>query len=191
MSPVEMSPVEMLEASCKLAARQVAAAADHADQATPCEGWNVEMLVGHMVAALEGNTAILGGPNSGANPFDPQPIAGADMVSRFEKASADTVAAAAALEMDAMMSHPASEDPMPVAAALMFPTFDQYVHSWDLAQVTGLAGDYPEPLHGAIAAWCQQAFAGDRQPGIVGPAVDAPHGATPMQQLAAFLGRSS
>jgi len=83
-----------------------------------------------------------------------------------------------------------ANNPVSVADALMFPTFDVFIHSWDLAQVTGLEGVYPDDLTSAVAAWCHQVFDDRRRgDGIVTHAVAPPANATQMDELVAFLGR--
>lgn len=187
-----MNEVELLTQACQLAERQVAAAVDTPTAQTACRDFTATQLVSHMVAALDFNVAILTGTPSDANPFDAAPVAPGEMLAEYQRASSALVAAASADgALENMVQHPASPDPIPTSAAIMFPTFDMYVHSWDLEQATGLAGDYPAELHGVVDGWCQQVFAGERQPGVVDPAVDAPANATPIQTLAAFLGRPS
>lgn len=186
-----MNPIEALTTACELARKQVALAVNNPGAPTPCSEFNAAQLVGHMIAAVDGNSSIFGGQSDGLNPFDPPTYPADEFVSRFDKATTNLLAAVSVEgKMDEMVAHPASPEPMPAAAAMAFPTFDMYVHSWDLAQANDDPGEFPAELHEIVNGFCQQAFAGERAPGIVDPAVPAPEGATPIQELAAFLGRS-
>jgi uncharacterized protein (TIGR03086 family) len=184
-----MNPTEALTTACDLAAVQVEAAANTPGAQTACADFNAQQLVSHMVAALEFNTALVSGEASDANPFDSAQLPEAEMVSRYKAAADALIAAATSASPDTMVNHPASPEPMPLAAALKFPTFDMYVHSWDLSRATGVEGEYPQDLHAEVSAWCHQVFAGERTPGVVNGAVPAPANATDIQELAAFLGR--
>ncbi len=186
-----MNPIENLAAACDLAQAQVALAANNPEAATPCTEFSAAQLVGHMTAALDGNAAMFGGSSDGLDPFDPPTFPADEFVDRFVKAREALVSAVSQPgKLDEMVTHPAAPEPMPVAAALMFPTFDMYVHSWDLAQANNDKADFPADLHEVVSGWCHQVFGGERTPGIVGPPVDAPRGASPIEELAAFLGRT-
>lgn len=187
-----MNPIENLAAACALARTQVELAVQNPEAATPCTEFNAAQLVGHMTAALDGNAAMFGGTTEGLDPFDPPTFPAGEFVERFDKARDALIAAVSQPgKIDEMVAHPAAPEPMPIAAALMFPTFDMYVHSWDLAQANGDDGEYPPALHETVSQWCQHAFAGERTPGILGPVVEAPVGASEMEQLVAFLGRAA
>ena len=184
-----MDAIQMVQRSCELAGRQVAAAATSPAAQTACAKYDASLLVGHMVAALELNTAFLNGAPPASDPFQPDSIDGPQMVSAYEAAVEGLLTAASKPgALDRMVTHPAGE--MPASAMLMFPTFDMYVHSWDLEQATGVEGEYPDDLTGPIADWCQNVFSGDRNPDIIGEALPAPTGATSMEELVAFLGRA-
>ncbi len=184
-----MNPIEAFDAACDLARAQVELAVKNPTAATPCSEFNVAQLVGHVVAALDGNAAILGGTNDGLDPFDPPSYPADEFLTRFDTARGRLKAAIGDRGLDAMVEHPAAPEPMPVAAAIGFPTFDMYVHAWDLAQANGVASDVPTELHGQVAAFCRQAFTGEAVPGVVEASVEASAGASPMEDLAAFLGR--
>ena len=187
-----MNAIDMLKAACDLAEPQVAAAVENPEAATPCSEWNAGQLISHIVAALDGNTAIITQSQPTADPFNPPPMKPDEFLPGFQRASRGLLAAASKPGMlDKLVTHPASPEPMPVTDALMFPVFDTYVHAWDLSQATGLEAEYPAELHAIVNAFCQNVFAGERQPGIVGPEVPAPSPASAMQELAAFLGRTS
>ena len=187
-----MNPIEALAAACELAGQQVDLAADKPDVATPCVDYTAAQLVGHMVAALDGNSAFFGGETEGLDPFQPPTYPAEEFSSRFVAAKGRLLAAVSKPgALDSLVEHPASPDPIPGAAAIMFPTFDMYVHAWDLAQANGVDFDGEGELFQLVDGFCRQNIGPEaRQPGIVEAPVDPPETATPMQSLAAFLGRS-
>jgi uncharacterized protein (TIGR03086 family) len=70
---------------------------------------------------------------------------------------------------------------------------DQFTHGWDLARATGQPTGLDPGLAVELLGHARQAITGDfRGPdgtAAFGPAVEAPAGAGPADQLAAFLGR--
>jgi len=65
------------------------------------------------------------------------------------------------------------------------------VHGWDLATATGQPYRPPDALVADVGAFARQAIAPSmREAGMFGAPVDAPADATPIEQLAAFTGRS-
>lgn len=70
------------------------------------------------------------------------------------------------------------------------PTHDLTVHAWDLAATAGRDLELPEELRGDLEGLVYNTppeFM--RQPGIFGTAVETPQGASPTEQVMAFLGR--
>ncbi len=187
-----MNPIEALTAACDLAGKQVELAVGNPDAATPCTDFTVAQLVGHMVAALDGNSGMLGGATEGLDPFQPPTYPADEFVSQYAAAKerlVETVSKPGL--MDALVEHPASPEPIPGAAAIMFPTFDMYVHAWDLAQANGTDFAGEGELFEMVNGFCRQNIGAEaRQPGIIEAPVDPPAGATPMESLAAFLGRT-
>jgi uncharacterized protein (TIGR03086 family) len=70
---------------------------------------------------------------------------------------------------------------------------EQFTHGWDLARAIGYSAD----LDPELASWLlslarpaiSDAFRGPDGQAMFGPATEAPAGAGPADQLAAFLGR--
>jgi uncharacterized protein (TIGR03086 family) len=156
------------------------------DRPTPCTEWTVRDLINHFLfTATRLSSATIGEP--GADP-------GEDLVGDD---AAQSVAARlqAAQElwhrpgaMEASCSLQVGE--MPGAMAATISLVDTYVHRWDLARAIG--GD--AELDPELAAAClnfTQGFVTDELRAQVGfnPAVEPPAGATPGEQLVAFLGR--
>jgi uncharacterized protein (TIGR03086 family) len=82
---------------------------------------------------------------------------------------------------------------MPGAAVLGLATTDTFQHTWDLAKATGRSTDIAPELAGALLGQAKQmiqpAFRGDDGVAPFGAEQPCPDGASPADQLAAFLGR--
>ncbi len=184
-----MNPIEMLQRACDQAEAQVAAAAANPQVQTPCTDWNAGQLAAHIVNSLRFNTALMSGVAPTTSPFEAPDIAPDALLQEFKTAAAGLIEAASAPGvLEGTVNHPAGE--MPGAAALMFPTFDTYVHAWDLEQANQLGHEFPADMTAAIDGFCRNVFSGERDPAVVANAVDAPDDADPMGKLGAFLGRS-
>jgi uncharacterized protein (TIGR03086 family) len=74
--------------------------------------------------------------------------------------------------------------------ALDIASFDLLVHAWDLARSTGQSFDPPDEVVAAGRQVAENIVDGIRDSDTFTDAVDAPAGATSMDQLAAYCGRS-
>ena len=154
---------------------------------TPCEGFDVETLLGHMVVGNHRFTAMAQGAPAASVPLEPEPN---DNWSAAFDTSATAVGAAwrnpAALERMA-------ELPMatvPGVVALGMHVVETLVHGWDLATATGQPNEMDADL--CAVAWDNTRSVTDelRGPGgPFGPAVDVPVDASGTARLGAWLGR--
>ncbi|MGI8792524.1 MAG: hypothetical protein ACR2H3_05020 [Acidimicrobiales bacterium] len=72
-----------------------------------------------------------------------------------------------------------------------FLAFDTLVHGWDLASATGQAYDPPADLVAAADAFARQAVSPEMRDGdTFAPEATAPDGASPLERLVAFSGRT-
>jgi uncharacterized protein (TIGR03086 family) len=183
-----MNPTELFAEACSIAQRQVDAAVKTPHNQTGCAEWDATQLVNHLVVVLGMWADIATGQELQYDPFNPPHVLGDDMVSDF-KAAARRAREAFAADgfMQQMFVTPAGE--IPGAAMITFPTSDLYVHSWDLEQATGVAGDYPDELTALSMGFVQQAFADERPPHVVGPLVEVGGSASAHDLLLAFYGR--
>lgn len=179
----------MLTRACALTEKQVVAAQDKQDNQTGCAEWNARQLVNHMVVTLGMWADIITGNEPKHDPFDPPHILGDDIVSDFRNV-AERVVAAFSQDGALEQLHPSPVGELPGAALIAFPTYDVYVHGWDLEQATGLAGEYPEDLTAVAMGFSEQSFTEERPPHVVGPAVEVGPDATAHDRLIAFNGRN-
>lgn len=183
-----MNPIELLTEACAQTERQLEVGRARPEAATGCSEWNVSQLANHMVVALEMWADILSGITPAHDPFDPPHVLGDDMVADF-RAAADRAIAAFSVDgaLDQVVTTPAGE--MPGAAAINFPTYDVYVHGWDLERATGVVGEHPAELTELAMGFAQQAFADGRPPHIVGPALEIGADAPAFDKMLAYNGR--
>jgi uncharacterized protein (TIGR03086 family) len=159
---------------------------------TPCTEWTVRDVINHITG---GSTMFAICVEEGSVPDDllGQLMGGDNLGDDFQgawKAASQRAVAAFDLPgaLEKMVKLPFGE--MPGGVALNIAIFDVLTHAADLATATGQTLDDNELIETALSTG--QAMIGPdfRTPGIFGPEQPAPDGATPMQRLLAFAGRS-
>ena len=156
--------------------------------ATPCASWDVRALVNHFVGSARWWATVIAGQDAATD----ADYAAGDLVAAYEESTrlaAAAFAAEGALERTVRL--PFGEFPGAVLRDLA--ATEQFVHGWDLARAIG----YPADLNPELAALLlgrarlvvTDAYRGPDGQALFGPAVEAPPGAGPADQLAAFLGR--
>jgi uncharacterized protein (TIGR03086 family) len=164
---------------------------------TPCASWDVRALVNHFVGSARWWAAVAGGPEAAGGADDGgladlADFAAGGVVAAYEE-SIRLAVAAFAVEgaLDKTVLLPFGEFPGAVLRDLA--ATEQFVHGWDLARAIG----YPAALDPELASWLlgrarltvTEAYRGPDGQALFGPEAEAPAGAGPADQLAAFLGR--
>jgi uncharacterized protein (TIGR03086 family) len=188
------APLEQLRTALTATGGLVAAVAPGQWTApTPCSDWTVRDLVDHVVFGNRLFAAVLGG-----EPMPPMPEVlrrqaedhlGDDAAAAYD-AAADELLTACAAEgaLDQLVRVPIGE--VPGALALHLRVVEALVHGWDLARATGTRLEVPaELVEGELAF--TRARLGDLPPGRTpfGPAQPVADDASPLDRLAAALGR--
>lgn len=159
------------------------------DDPTPCSNWSVRDLINHIVGAQGYFVSIVDG--TGSDDSEPDFAAG-DFLATYDGAAATTMAAfvrPGVMETTFDLAF----GPTPGSALMNIATTDAFQHGWDLARATGqdvnldpaLAAQLLDGLHTTLPDAARNE-AGDP----FGPRQEAPAGASPADQLAAFLGRT-
>jgi uncharacterized protein (TIGR03086 family) len=188
------SPTELLE----LFQRAQAAFTDRIDAVEPGQwelealpGWTVADLVAHLVGEAHWVPPLLAGDPyddvAARVPAGTDALLAPDPLTAWEAVADEALAAVAAADL-AAGTVSLSRGPTPVAGYVEELTADLTVHSWDLARATG--GD--EELDPALVRAAEGMAArlpADGVPGLFGPAVDVPGGASPQDRLLARFGR--
>ena len=163
------------------------------DAPTPCASWDVRALINHFIGTARWWAGVVDGRDGGAGSDDTQAdYAAGDYVAAYREAAKIAVTALGAQDVPGRMIRlPFGEFPGAVVIAMA--ALDQFAHGWDLARAIG----YPAELDPVIAAdllsharvAITDGFRGPDGAAPFGPATEAPAGAGPADQLAAFLGR--
>ena len=173
---------------------------DDLDAPTPCASWDVRALVNHFVGTARWWAAMVAGEDAAAGE---DYAAGEDAAADADYAAGDFVAAyeesirlavtafGAEGALDKTVRLPFGEFPGAVLRDLA--ATEQFTHGWDLARAIGYSAD----LDPELASWLlslarpaiSDAFRGPEGQAMFGPVTEAPAGAGPADQLAAFLGR--
>ena len=158
------------------------------DAPTPCASWDVRALINHFIGTARWWAGVVDGQDAGAE----VDYAAGDYVAAYREACKVAVTALGAQDVPGRMIRlPFGEFPGAVVIAMA--ALDQFAHGWDLARAVG----YPAELDPGIAAdllrharvAITDGFRGPDGAAPFGPATQAPAGAGPADQLAAFLGR--
>jgi len=162
---------------------------DELDAPTPCADFAVRDVLGHMIGgATQFAAAFRGEPQ----PDVPSDVAdGADVVARAGNALGGLMAALRAPgALDQMVESPFGQ--LPGDAFARFVVLDGLVHGWDLARATHQAYEPSDELVAAVDGFARQAITPEMRDGDTFAApVELPAGATPIDRLAAFTGRST
>jgi uncharacterized protein (TIGR03086 family) len=158
------------------------------DAPTPCVSWDVRALVNHFTGTARWWAAMVTGADEPAD----EDYAAGDLVAAYQES---IKIASTAFEADGVMEKtvrlPFGEFPGTVVLGMA--ALDQFTHGWDLANALGLPTDLDPALARELLNQARgtipDAFRGPDGEAPFGPTLEAPAGAAPADQLAAFLGR--
>jgi uncharacterized protein (TIGR03086 family) len=164
--------------------------ADQISDATPCTEFDVRGLLNHMIVGLEMLTTAASGGKAEA------PGAGTDRVGDGSAVGAAYDERRAKLlevikqngVFDKTWEMPFGQMPGKMMAGIAF--MEHLTHAWDVKKATGQDSELPADLVAECAAVVTPMDAMLRMPGVCGPAVEAPDGASETDKLMAFLGRT-
>jgi uncharacterized protein (TIGR03086 family) len=163
-------------------ARVQSAGTDSWANAAPCEGWTARDVVTHV-----GNNLLRVGAGLQGQP--PREItADEDIVAAWEEAKSTFFTGISTGDLSTALPGPFG--PMPADQMIgRFVSTDVLVHTWDLARATGGDESLPEEIVAAAYSGLKPMDAMIRQPGVFGPKVEAPEGASVQTEFLCFLGR--
>jgi uncharacterized protein (TIGR03086 family) len=155
---------------------------------TPCASWDVRALVSHLVGTPRWWASVITGQEQAVG----ADYAAGDFTAAYEESIRIAVAAFAA------------EGALGKTVRLPFGEFtgadlrdlaamEQFTHGWDLARAIGYPADLDPELAADLLSRARRlitdAYRGPDGVALFGPVAEAPAGAGPAEQLAAFLGR--
>lgn len=164
------------------------------DRPTPCAGWNLADLIGHMTAQHYGWIAAAAGHGADLSVWQPGPPA-ADPIGEYAEASRRVLEAFGAdgvLDREFALAEISPVLRFPAAQAISFHFIDYLVHGWDVARALG--ADYqpgPDLLTAAlpVALGVPGGEARKRDGAAFAPEVAVPAQAGLLDQIVAALGR--
>jgi uncharacterized protein (TIGR03086 family) len=164
---------------------------DQLDNATPCAKWAVRDLLNHLVGGGRMIGGALKGDPAPVDPDGPMPdLLGEDLVGAWDGAIgtfAEGIDTPGALEREVVLPFGTLTGGM----LLEILKFDLLVHAWDLATATGQQFDPPAEVVEPTLGTAQMIITPESRSGEpFGPEVTAPVGASPIERLSAFTGRS-
>ena len=186
MTQQEMpNPIDLYGAAAKSTSRIIAGVkASQLGDPTPCDEWNVQALIEHIV----GGTGMASGSLSGVGP-EPPPQ-GATSAAAFEAGAAKVLDSANAPgALDATVPSPLGD--MPGGQFLSAFFMETLVHGWDLAKATGQSTDMPADLAETCYAMFDPTADEMRKAGVFGPRVQVASDAGTQAKLLAALGRKA
>lgn len=156
------------------------------DRPTPCAAFTVAGVLEHMV---QGASAFAPAFRGEASPEGAIPSAG-PVRERWAAAMAELGAAlGTAGSQERTVASPFGD--VPGATFARYLAFDGLVHAWDLASATGRTVDVPDAIVEDIDAFARTLIAPEMRDGDAFAAeAPVPAGATPLERLVAFSGRT-
>jgi uncharacterized protein (TIGR03086 family) len=187
----ETGAIEMTELDRALqSTRTILAKVQPADleAPTPCASWSVGELINHFVGTARWWAGVLSGENHASD----ADYAAGDFVAAYEES---IKIALAAFEAEGALARtvrlPFGEFPGVVVQGMA--ALDQFTHGWDLARAIGYPADLDPDLAAELLGQARiaitDALRGPDGVAPFGPVSQAPAGAGPADELAAFLGR--
>jgi uncharacterized protein (TIGR03086 family) len=165
------------------------------DAPTPCASWDVRALVNHFVGSTRWWAATIAADTDTDTDTDTAEVdyAAGDFVAAYEESIRIAVAAFGVDgAMERTVSLPFGEFPGAVLRDLA--ATEQFTHGWDLARAIGQPTNLDPELAAGLLSKSKlavtDAYRGPDGQALFGPAREAPAGAGPAGQLAAFLGRA-
>jgi uncharacterized protein (TIGR03086 family) len=162
---------------------------DDWERLTPCAGWTVRDLLGHLVITVRVAIGVM----QGQQPTWPEVARPGDLVEgdpmQFWRG---TVVQAREVLRDADLAREI-DTPLgrTVADDLSIPVIDLYVHAWDLGAAAGIAVEIPADVIGYAHVYIDPlpvgVIRGDGR--AFGPQAPVPPGATPTERFIAWTGR--
>jgi uncharacterized protein (TIGR03086 family) len=165
------------------------------DRATPCAGWTLADLIGHMTAQHYGWIAAAAGHGADLTVWQPGPPV-SDPIGEYAEAARrvlEVFGTDGVLDREFALAEISPVLRFPAAQAISFHFIDYLVHGWDVAR--SLGADYrPEPDLLAAALPVALAVPGgkarERDGAAFAPSLEVPAQAGPLDQIVALLGRS-
>ncbi len=180
-TPPELTPVTAAEASLAVIQPMLRnlTPADQPKQ-SPCTDFTGHELAEHLMGSL-----VTVGAMAGGTVVNPEAGSLENRVSVMTQQALD-----AWRQVDLSGTVQAGENELPAGFAANILAFELALHGWDLAQTSGQSLHISDELVAYLQEFAAMLVPGGRAGGSFGPEVEAPEGASPIDRLAAFTGRT-
>jgi len=163
---------------------------EHLELETPCEGWNVEALISHVVLGDAAVPLLFNGDALPATMAIDTSILGPNPVATWRGTALAAIEAFGVPgAMDQVVQHPAGERTGSVIAR--FRMVDQLAHAWDLATAIGVDAGIPEVLADAGLDFLYPMLDQLGESKVFGPPVAPPDGSSAAVRFLGLLGRTA
>jgi uncharacterized protein (TIGR03086 family) len=159
--------------------------------ASPCVGWSARDVLNHMIGGADLFTACARGEQQPFPDWSDMPDwVGNDPAASYRRAAAGVFAAFSAPGvLEGTVPMPWGDTPAPFALNLVMA--DHATHAWDLTRATGLTIEIQAASADTALATTQASVLPEfRAAGLYAAEQPAPEGASTLDRLAAFSGRS-
>ncbi len=159
------------------------------DRPTPCEDWDVQMLVAHVVTGESLVTRVLRDVGAWEGTVDRSVLGANPMAAWRGTALAALNAASADGVLDALHPHPVGD--LPGGVLVGFRATENLAHGWDLARACGHEAELPESLAERCLDFWLPLAGSEAMADSFGPPVLPPEGASAGVRLLSLLGRTA
>jgi uncharacterized protein (TIGR03086 family) len=175
---MEMDLLDLYERASSWAATKVTGAAPKLDAATPCDEWDVRMLMNHMLDTQRYFASAARGANASPPSPTPPELISDDPVGDFDRARAEILR---------IYGEPGVIEKTGPSLGIAFS--DQLLHGWDLAKATAQDATMPEGLPEAAYQMIHGRFTDEQRKGVFKPEVDVASSSSAQDKLLAYTGR--
>jgi len=160
-------------------AAKVARAGDRLDAQTPCDEWDVQTLLNHMLETQQYFVRSARGEAASPPMGEPsEDLIGDDAASAYERGREQTIRT---FSEDGVIER--------TGPSLGIAFSDTLLHGWDLAKATGQDTTMPDGLAAAAYEIVHGAFTEDQRKGVFKPEIAVGDDASPQDRLLAYTGR--
>ena len=158
---------------------KVVRAGDQLDAPTPCDDWDVQTLLNHMVETQQYFVQSARGEEAAPpSPEPPDGLIGDDAASAYERGREATIET---FSEDGVIER--------TGPTLGIYFSDTLLHGWDVAKATGQDTTMPAGLAQAAYDVMHGAFTDDQRKGVFKPEIEVDGDASPQEKLLAYTGR--
>ncbi len=175
---MELDLLDLYGRASEWTSTKVAGAASKLSAPTSCDGWDVRMLMSHMLQTQHYFVAAARGENVAPPTGTPPDLVGDEPHADFERARAETIRT---------FGEPGVIDKTGPALGIAFS--DQLLHGWDLATSTGQEAGMPDGLPDAAYSLIHGRFTDEQRKGVFKPEISVAPDASAQDKLLAYTGR--